>query len=320
MTLKQSARHLKDNPWRRSCSLLFMTEAIFNLKDKRKLSYAIYGPADGKPVLYFHGSPSSRREILFVNSYGVDFQKMLQEYGLRIIVPDRGALTTFSPQRTFLSFADDAIQLLQHLGIAQCSVLCWSGGGPYALAVAYRYSAIVDSVFILSGITRPFDKSILKQMGLGKWYFLSARYTPLLLRMGLNIMRRKKTAYLPKQQFTGLPYVDYILLEKRIKDVAGLTMKEATRKGAKAAVHEAALYFSGYGFSVKDIQQPIHFWWGTLDMNVVEPHAKEVEQNALHPVMHYREGEGHLSLYIKCFGEALQSIARTHAIHTSSDR
>ena len=32
------------------------------LSDRRKLGYNEYGPADGKPLFYFHGTPSSRIE------------------------------------------------------------------------------------------------------------------------------------------------------------------------------------------------------------------------------------------------------------------
>lgn len=287
-----------------------MTEAIFTLTDNRKLSYAVYGPANGRPVLYFHGSPSSRREPLLLHSYGIDLNELLLQSGLQLIAPDRGAFTTYHPQRTFLSFADDVMQLLQQLGHEQCSVLCWSGGGPYALATAYRYPELVDGVYILGGITRQFSKEVCRQMGLNKWYFCCARHTPLLLQAALNILRRQKITPLPSRKLTGLPYVDYRLLQKGVKEVAAFTVKEATRRGAKSMVKEAALYFSDYNFSVSAIQQPIHYWWGTQDMAVVELHAREVEQNALHPVMHYREGEGHLSLYIGCFGEALEAISQ----------
>src|SRR5205823_4354777 len=102
-----------------------MTEAIFTLKDYRKLSYAMYGPADGKPVLYFHGTPSSRREILILESYGIDTEALLTQCGLRIIAPDRHAFTSFYPKQTFNSFADDVVQLLDHLNISKCAVLCW---------------------------------------------------------------------------------------------------------------------------------------------------------------------------------------------------
>jgi pimeloyl-ACP methyl ester carboxylesterase len=297
-----------------------MTEAIFTLNDDRKLSYAIYGPADGKPVLYFHGTPSSRREILLLKAYDVDFDAALFSAGVRLIAVDRHALSTFYPQRTFLSFADDVVQLLGHFKITQCPVLAWSGGGPYALAIAHKYPQIIEGVYILCGFTKRFDREVMQQMGRNKWYFRNARFLPLFLQLGLNIVRRRPTDHLPPRAFTGLPYTDYILLQKGIKQVAGLTLKEATRKGARSAVHEAASYFKDPGYSIADIQVPIHFWWGTKDMSVAEVHAREIEQKAQRPIMHYLQDEGHLSVYLKCFEEAIRIIALSHATRTASDR
>ena len=289
-----------------------MTEAIFTLNDGRKLSYAVYGPEDGRPVLCFHGTPSSRREPLLLQAYGINLHDLLQQAGIRLLAPDPHALSTFSPERTFQSFAGDALQLLQQFGVSQCPVLCWSGGGMYALAVADRYPQVVQGVSILCGLTRRFDKAVIRQTGLNKFYFLSARFLPLLLRVGLYIIRRKKITSLPPQKMSGLHWKDYTLLQKGLQQVSGFTLKEATRKGARSAVHEAASYFRAPGYAIKNIRQPIHYWWGTSNMNVVELHAKEIEQNAPNAVMHYRPGEGHLSLYINAFAEALQSIVRMH--------
>src|SRR5690349_18295191 len=125
-----------------------MTEGIYTLKDDRKLSYAVYGPDDGWPVLYFHGTPSSRKEILLLKSFGVDFDFLLHQCRLKLIAPDRGALTTFDPKRSFASFAGDVMELLQHFRIKQCAVLCWSGGGPYALAAAFHFPHTITGVFI----------------------------------------------------------------------------------------------------------------------------------------------------------------------------
>jgi pimeloyl-ACP methyl ester carboxylesterase len=297
-----------------------MTEAIFTLKDDRKLSYAVYGPQDGKPVLYFHGTPSSRREILLLKAYDIDFDAALFRANIRLIAVDRHALTTFYPQRTFLSFADDAVQLLHHFKIKQCPVLCWSGGGPYALAIAHKYPQIIEGVYILCGFTKRFDKEVMQQMGRNKWYFRSARFAPPFLQLGLNMVRRRPTDSLPPRALTGLPYTDYKLLQKGIKQVAGLTLKEATRKGARSAVHEAASYYKDFRFDINEIEPPIHYWWGTKDMSVVEAHAREIEQKAQRPIMHYLQNEGHLSLYLKCFGEAIQTIALSHATHTIADR
>ena len=98
------------------------------------------------------------------------------------------------------------------------------------------------------------------------------------------------------------------LLPQGLEGRAGL--HEQVLERLQDAVHEAGLYFEPYGFSVSDLSQPIHYWWGTKDTAVVELHAREIEQKAAHSVLHYREGEGHLSLYVNCFGEALQTIAQ----------
>lgn len=297
-----------------------MTEAIFTLNDGRKLSYAVYGPENGNPILYFHGTPSSRREPLLLQAYGMDVHALLQQAGIRLIAPDRHAFTTFSPQRTFLSFADDALQLLQHFGIKQCPVLCWSGGGTYALAMAAKHPQEVQGVYILCGFTRQFDKAVIRQMGQNKWYFQAARFIPLFLRAGMNIVRRRKITSLPPQKMSGLRWEDYTLLQKGLQQVSGVTLKEATRRGARSAVHEAASYFNKPGYDIKHIQQPIHYWWGTADMSVVELHAKEVEQNAPNAVMHYRQNEGHLSLYINSFYEVLQIISQNHFMQAMADK
>jgi hypothetical protein len=43
-------------------------------------------------------------------------------------------------------------------------------------------------------------------------------------------------------------------------------------------------------------------------MTVIRLHAEAIEQQAPNAIMHYREGEGHLSIYIKCMHEILQSV------------
>ena len=125
---------------------------------------------------------------------------------------------------------------------------------------------------------------------------------------------------MPPRAFTGLPHKDYVLLQENIKKIAGLTLKEATRKGARTAVHEAQSYYKDLGYLIENISQPIHYWWGTKDMSVAEAHAREIEQKAQRPVMHYLPDEGHLSVYIKCFPEAIKTIALSHATNTVSGR
>ncbi|HYH15471.1 MAG TPA: hypothetical protein VD794_09630, partial [Flavisolibacter sp.] len=122
---------------------------------------------------------------------------------------------------------------------------------------------------------------------------------------------KQKTNKIPPQWITGLPYIDYAYLKepKYLQVLSALTMKEACRNGARGPVEEARSYFKDFGFQLAAIQQPVHYWWGTADMTVIRLHAEAVEQQAPRAIMHYREKEGHLSLYVNCFEEVLQSIA-----------
>jgi pimeloyl-ACP methyl ester carboxylesterase len=149
-----------------------MEESTIKLTDGRTLSYAIYGPVTGTPILYFHGTPSSRLELLLLNNYRMDIEQLLHQTNLKVIAVDRPGmgLSTFNKNGTFLSFASDAKELLVYLNIKNCSVLCWSGGGPYALAIAHQYADVIKQVFIVCGFTRRFIKDVVGEMGMNKWY------------------------------------------------------------------------------------------------------------------------------------------------------
>lgn len=62
-------------------SLRKKTKSI-TLPDKRLLAYVEVGDLKGKPIFYFHGSPSSRLEGYWIDELG-------KEVGVRFIVPDR---------------------------------------------------------------------------------------------------------------------------------------------------------------------------------------------------------------------------------------
>ena len=82
----------------------------------------------------------------------------------------------------------------------------------------------------------------------------------------------------------------------------------ACRNGSKGPLHEARLYYKPLGFDISDIQQPVHYWWGTLDNTVIHLHAKAVEEGIKDSVLHYKRGEAHLSLWVHYFTEVLDTV------------
>src|SRR5262249_39080994 len=82
------------------------------------LSYAEFGRPEGDPVLYFHGSPSSRLEPLLLGD------EMLGRLGLRVISPDRPGMggSDFQPGRRITDWPADVTSLADAPGLDRFAV------------------------------------------------------------------------------------------------------------------------------------------------------------------------------------------------------
>ena len=98
----------------------------------RRLGFAEFGPPDGLPVLWFHGTPGARRQI------PVEARALARSRGLRIVGIDRPGIGSSTPHLygSILDFSTDIERVLESLGIDRFAVIGLSGGGPYALGVA----------------------------------------------------------------------------------------------------------------------------------------------------------------------------------------
>lgn len=295
-----------------------MTDQTFLLADERTLGYAVYGPENGKPVLYLHGTPSSRLEPQLLDVWGLSLNDLLQQYNIRLIAVDRPGmgLSSIDKDRTYTSFANDVQALMQHLNIAKCSLFCWSGGGPYALTMAQQFAHAIDKVCMVAAISCSFgDADVYAHMGWNKMYFNSARYTPVLLQGTLEAVKRTTLKSPFSQNLTDLSNVDYALLY-HVDHANGFlahTIKEAAKAGNEGPVQEAALYFAPFPYTLNAIKVPVHFWWGTEDNVVTYVHAKTMERQLPNVTPHYKAGEGHLSIYLNYFEEVLQVLSATEA-------
>ena len=127
----------------------------------------------------------------------------------------------------------------------------------------------------------------------------------------MNYVLRKKWLRPMPRFISILPEVDTKLMEDvmKFRHVAAVTAQEAIHDGARGAVYDAALYFKDYGYDLKQLKQPVHYWWGTEDNAVIRLHAEAVEKNAPLAFVSYKANEGHLSIYINYFEEVLKTIS-----------
>ena len=106
-------------------------DARLTLADGRIVWYLDEGEEASTPVVFCHGSPSSRLAA-------IDHVERVVGGGGRVIAPDRPGLGRSAPDvgRSLASWAGDVAELMNALGLARFRALAVSGGGPYALALA----------------------------------------------------------------------------------------------------------------------------------------------------------------------------------------
>jgi len=108
-------------------------DTTIELRDGRALAYAEYGVSSGSVLLYFHGGADSRLEAKFLSMPA-------ERAGIRLIGIDRPGMgrSTFKAGRRVVDWPDDVVELADALRIERFAVVGISGGGPYALACAYK--------------------------------------------------------------------------------------------------------------------------------------------------------------------------------------
>ncbi|HET9728132.1 MAG TPA: alpha/beta hydrolase, partial [Acidimicrobiia bacterium] len=115
----------------------------------RVVSYYEFGDADGVPVLALHGTPASGASFAWADAAA-------RARGVRLIAPDRPGIghsdrVARHERATVAQFAPAILDAVDALGVRGFSVLGYSGGGPYAVAIAAAAAERVHAGAIVSG-------------------------------------------------------------------------------------------------------------------------------------------------------------------------
>jgi pimeloyl-ACP methyl ester carboxylesterase len=272
------------------------TDSYVILRDGRKLAYAEFGLPDGHPVLYCHGSPSSRLEPLLI---GVD---TLSRLGLRVIVPDRPGMgrSDFQPDRSFSDWPEDVIALADALELRRFAMLGNSGGGPYVAVCAARIPERLNAAVIVSGGWRMDWLEARNNMPfVNRLVMTLAGKAPFLLRLLLKTMasasigeRDKELAQLKRR----LPPADYAAFEKPGRvEALGEMMRECMRQGTTGAAWDMRLYVHEFGFQLDEIKMPLTWFHGEQDVNAPLAMVQRVVAGLPSARLVTYENEAHLS-------------------------
>jgi len=138
-----------------------LSSQTITLPDGRQLCYMVLGK--GTPVVYFHGTASSRLEIQLL--------KQLTTQNLKLIAVDRPGygLSTYKPRKNLQDFNKDLNFLTNHLDLPQFNVLGWSGGGIFALSYITYFPQRIKQGIIIGTPNLPFNASTAHNMPLAKY-------------------------------------------------------------------------------------------------------------------------------------------------------
>ena len=290
------------------------TDNHLALPDGRTLAWAEFGKPDGRPVIYFHGSPSSRMEPLLIGD------DLLRRLGLRVIAPDRPGMggSDFLPGRGFSDWPVDVVCLADALGLAKFAVLGNSGGGAYVAVCAARIPQRLAAAVIVSGGWRLDWPEAARNLPLvNRLVFILARRAPFLLRLSLMSMagvtagnRDKELAQLKSR----LPAADYeaFAVPGRL-EAFGQAIRECMRQGTRGPAWDMGLYVRDFGFRLDKIRMPVTLFHGGKDMNAALPMVQRAMAELPNARLVTYEKEAHLSKLCNHFEEIAEALTQQRA-------
>jgi pimeloyl-ACP methyl ester carboxylesterase len=231
------------------------------LPDGRWLAYTEFGDPDGRPVLFFHGTPGYRR-----NPWATDAQ--LRSAGIRLIAPDRPGVSGSTPQprRRLLDWPDDVRHLADALGLERFAVVGFSNGGPHAAACGYTLSPRLSGAALVAPMPPLDQPETLRRLGVPTWYYPLARRAPWALRTlyaALVALARRDPQRAERILLSDASDADRRLFAQ--PELAGRFGADLAGAGSRGVVDDERLMPQPWGFEPARVHTPVHLWLGEQD-------------------------------------------------------
>lgn len=262
------------------------TDKTLQLRDGRTLGYTEYGSSEGKSLFYFHGHPGSRFEARFLAGQAA-------HVGVRLIGIDRPGmgLSSFKAGRCLLDWPDDVVELADSLHINRFAVVGFSGGGPYALACAYKIPNRLTACGIVSGVG-PSGRLL---------SFLSLWLPWLLLPITRRLFRYEDQARTSLRRLARR-WVEpdrKALTLPGVSETMAASLVEALRQGAKGAAYDGMVLGHPWGFELEAIAfARLYLWHGERDSQLSVAMARALAERLGQCQATYYPGEGHISVIV----------------------
>lgn len=283
-------------------------------RDGGKVAFDAYGPQNGYPVFFLHGTPGSRVGVL-----PRPFELFRRR--VRLIAIDRPGygMSDRRPDRDVAAAAEDVAAVADHLGLDRFSVSGRSGGAPHALACGALLPGRVDSVVALVSIA-PFDSlgldwfagmttSNVAAYELTRSVLDDPRRLPELTRSLARDTEALSADFIAERLYPELPPADKAVVgDARIREllVTGFQSAVANPLNMVAAIPGAdgetylagrfddqVAFCSPWGFDPADIACPVFLWHGGRDVYSPPSHSEWLSVQIPNAVLDVDPAEAH---------------------------
>jgi pimeloyl-ACP methyl ester carboxylesterase/DNA-binding CsgD family transcriptional regulator len=267
------------------------------LADGRWLYFSDSGDPHGHPLIFMHGIAGSR----YLRH--PDDEILMQE-GFRLIIPERPGSGDSDPQpdRRVIDWPQDIKALADHLGLQQFSVLGYSAGTCYALAVAAAMPERVLTVHVIAAVPPLADLEDLRAYNpVFRMTLFIARYTPGLLPALMRVMvkdiRKNVYQYLEKI-FADAPEQDReILANPRLRANIATGLRASVQRNEQEIALEVLLTARDWELDLNKISMPVCIWYGEKDPLVSPAGAKKLAKLLPNSELVFVPAAGHYLLY-----------------------
>jgi pimeloyl-ACP methyl ester carboxylesterase len=283
--------------------------AVVQLENGAHLAYDEYGDANGVPVIFCHGWPSSR-------SMAQLSDEPARRVGVRIISPDRPGIngSSFVNERTLLDWPAVLRGFAAHFSLEKFYMLAVSGGAPYAYVSAWAMPERVKAVAVASGV--PPIAELRSRAGLFRLHramLAVNEHNPKLLRALFHVARPFASL---QMSLRCRPFLRLILQrmdaealrDRRAFESCFESSRAAWQASLEGVIADAEIFAQPWGFPLEEIQTPIHLWHGVKDRTFSFRLAKDLAQRFQNCRLEIVENAGHYSLPIRNMDRILADL------------
>ncbi|MCB1775407.1 MAG: alpha/beta hydrolase [Gammaproteobacteria bacterium] len=278
-----------------------MREITLQTDHGTRIALAEFGPTAGFPVVFCHGAPGSRLEA-------TPLAQVCSSHGLRLICPNRPGYggSDLNPGAGLDDWAADICDVWSQLGISRFSVLGFSGGAPFAMALAHLAGDAVLHLGLVSplwtwescaGDLRP-ETRMLWQLG---------HDDPVTCRQQLQSMAS-----------TGDQLADWLMnyygeSERKIYEKEPYrsafvdNCREVMQQGYDGVLNDMRLHVEPWPFDPGSVNTPTTCWHGRDDGVIPVATSERVKASLPHCDVKVLPGQGH-AFWLTGFASMLDTL------------